>query len=217
MAREIRLTIAFAPGTALFLLVMTLVAAVSVELGSETLTMTTTYPSPVGIYRTMVTTSNTDLARQGGILTIGKNASSTSPATFNVSANTTSTFSGATILSGTTTVSSGGNMSFTSGAKLNDVNKFSGSSTYPYLGWSSNGPVWSAAPSGGSSGPVSTGMYGYCVASSHGCAPGYPTISPAYCVWAGGCSCNSGYTTVQLGPSFGTAGNPATAYSCVKD
>jgi hypothetical protein len=73
MAREIRLTIALTPKTALFLLTMALLAAVSVELGSETLNMTTTYPSPAGIYRTLITTQTTTLARDksGSVVNIG--------------------------------------------------------------------------------------------------------------------------------------------------
>lgn len=76
---EFHLMIAFTPRTALFLLVMTLMAAVAVELGSETLTMTTTYPSPAGIYRTIVTTAYTTLARdQGGAtLTVGGGTNTT--------------------------------------------------------------------------------------------------------------------------------------------
>lgn len=67
------------------LLTMVLVASVAVELGSETLTMTTTYPSPAGIYRTMVTTDKTYLARDqnGSAVSVGS-ASQTTPSTLTV-------------------------------------------------------------------------------------------------------------------------------------
>src|SRR5437867_563881 len=55
-------------GAAAFLLLGT-----AMELGSETLTMTTTYPSPAGIYKTIITTGETNLARNAGnvILAMG--------------------------------------------------------------------------------------------------------------------------------------------------
>src|SRR5581483_4582816 len=40
-------------------------------LGSETLTMVTTYPSPMGVYKNIVTTGQTLLARDGGQVGIG--------------------------------------------------------------------------------------------------------------------------------------------------
>ena len=52
-----------------------LLAVVSLEIGSETLTLSTTYPSPVGIYKFLITTgsggANTLLARDGGSVGIG--------------------------------------------------------------------------------------------------------------------------------------------------
>ena len=70
---KFRLMIVFTPRMGLCLLAMALVAAIAVEVGSETLTMTTTYPSPAGIYRTIVTTGNTTLARDipGTKVTVG--------------------------------------------------------------------------------------------------------------------------------------------------
>src|SRR5690349_6767171 len=41
------------------------------ELGSETLTLTTTYPSPSGIYKTLVTTDAVTLARNANNVVIG--------------------------------------------------------------------------------------------------------------------------------------------------
>src|SRR5208283_2856049 len=66
MTHEIRLTIRFTPRTARLLLLVTLITVFPFELGSETLTMTTTYPSPSGIYNTMVTTGQTTLGRTAG-------------------------------------------------------------------------------------------------------------------------------------------------------
>ena len=82
---KFRLMIVFTPRMALCLLAMALVAAVAEELGSETLTMTTTYPSPVGIYARLITTGgvaggtayNTLLSRDNGKVGIG----TSSPAT----------------------------------------------------------------------------------------------------------------------------------------
>src|SRR5208282_5239275 len=71
MTHEIRLTIRFTPRTARLLLLVTLITVFPFELGSETLTMTTTYPSPSGIYNTMVTTGQTTLARNGGNVGVG--------------------------------------------------------------------------------------------------------------------------------------------------
>jgi len=75
---RIHLTIAFTSRIALLVLTAALVAAVAIEIGSETLTMTTTYPSPAGIYARLITTGgtianpvNTILGRDAGIVLIG--------------------------------------------------------------------------------------------------------------------------------------------------
>ncbi len=54
----------------LSLAALTLCAA-TMELGSESLTLNSYYPSPMGVYGTMTTTGNTYLARDGGAVTIG--------------------------------------------------------------------------------------------------------------------------------------------------
>jgi hypothetical protein len=83
MTHKIQLTIALTPRLALYLLTMALVAAAAVELGSETLVMTTTYPSPAGIYARLITTGGTSqnpvatlLSRDHGTVAIGSNQSS---------------------------------------------------------------------------------------------------------------------------------------------
>lgn len=53
-----------------------LLLAAAAELGSESFTMSTTYPAPSGIYNQMVTTGKTYLARDsGGFLSVGSAAS----------------------------------------------------------------------------------------------------------------------------------------------
>ncbi len=48
-----------------------LLLAAAAELGSESFTMSTTYPAPSGIYNQMITTGPTYLARNGGSVGIG--------------------------------------------------------------------------------------------------------------------------------------------------
>jgi hypothetical protein len=79
--------IAFAPRMFRLLLVAVLATSAAVELGSETLTMSTTYPSPAGIYKTIITTDNTTLARDksGSMVNIGGGGNTS--ATLNVNGN----------------------------------------------------------------------------------------------------------------------------------
>ena len=44
------------------------------ELSSESTTLTTYYPAPSGVYVKMITTSDTQLARDGGAVTVGSPA-----------------------------------------------------------------------------------------------------------------------------------------------
>lgn len=53
------------------LLAALLLVALPIELGSETLTLITTYPAPMGVYYKMITTDDTYLARDGGKVGIG--------------------------------------------------------------------------------------------------------------------------------------------------
>lgn len=48
-----------------------LISLLAPELGSESVTLTTYYPAPSGVYTQMITTGNTFLARDGGTLGIG--------------------------------------------------------------------------------------------------------------------------------------------------
>lgn len=59
------------PGAARWLIAGALVLGVPFELGSETVTLTTYYPAPSGVYTRMITTDNTFLARDAGRLGVG--------------------------------------------------------------------------------------------------------------------------------------------------
>lgn len=48
-----------------------LMAASATELSSESVTLTTYYPAPSGVYTQMITTGNTWIARDGGVVGIG--------------------------------------------------------------------------------------------------------------------------------------------------
>src|SRR5579863_10561824 len=61
-----------------YLLMAGLMCLPAGDVGSETLTLSTTYPAPMGIYKTMVTMGQTILARNGGNVGIG--TGSTAPA-----------------------------------------------------------------------------------------------------------------------------------------
>lgn len=56
-------------------LVGALLLAVAPELGSESITLSTYYPAPSGVYTNMITTSDTRLARDGGSVGIGTGSS----------------------------------------------------------------------------------------------------------------------------------------------
>lgn len=51
-----------------------MISLLAPELGSESVTLTTYYPAPSGVYTQMITTNNTFLARDGGALGIGTSA-----------------------------------------------------------------------------------------------------------------------------------------------
>lgn len=80
MQRTIRLnfdlSLAYGPRTWRAPLVAAMMLAGAGELSSESVTLTTYYPAPSGVYTNMITTSNTYLARDGGNVGIG----TTSPA-----------------------------------------------------------------------------------------------------------------------------------------
>lgn len=52
-------------------LALILLVWAATKLSSETMTLTTYYPAPVGVYRFMTTTQKTVLARDGGSVGIG--------------------------------------------------------------------------------------------------------------------------------------------------
>lgn len=70
------------------------------QLGSESVTLSTYYPAPSGVYTNMITTSNTYLARDGGNLGVG-----TSGPSSKLHVNGTTTLGGNTTVSGTLSVS----------------------------------------------------------------------------------------------------------------
>lgn len=74
-----------------------LMFSVAPELGSESVTLSTYYPAPSGVYTNMITTSNTYLARDGGNLGVGTSSPSSK---LHVT--------GSTTLGGATTVSASG-------------------------------------------------------------------------------------------------------------
>jgi hypothetical protein len=209
MTHKIQLTVAFTPRMARLLLVAVLVTAVAVELGSETLTMTTTYPSPAGIYRSLVTTGgvaggtpyNTDLARQTGMVTIGANQSQspTIPNVLSVNGSATVgnssyptatlTVNGNATVSGTATIPSGGNLTIANGATLN-INKSvkdsagnTGSAGQALALSSTGGATWQTIGGGGTSPSCSWALaaVGYSGPSvaAAGCSPGYNAYSIA--------------------------------------
>ncbi len=53
-------------------LIAFIIPSTALELGSESLSLNTYYPSPLGIYSQLTTTGNTTLARDGGSITIGQ-------------------------------------------------------------------------------------------------------------------------------------------------
>lgn len=55
----------------LALLAVALIFAAPVDLATESLKMTTTYPAPSGVYQQMTTTGNSYMARDGGVLSVG--------------------------------------------------------------------------------------------------------------------------------------------------
>lgn len=73
MAREINLQLSLRITASSLVGAMAgfLLLASAVELGSESVTLTTYYPAPSGVYTQMITTSNTYLARDTGGVSIG--------------------------------------------------------------------------------------------------------------------------------------------------
>ncbi len=63
--------ISFQPHVARLLAVAAIALAVAPELDSESVTLSTYYPAPSGVYTRMITTSDTYLARDGGNVGIG--------------------------------------------------------------------------------------------------------------------------------------------------
>ena len=71
---HIRLDLSVAPRTLVCGLAALMLVTVAPELGSESVTLTTYYPAPSGVYTRMITTNNTWLARDGGGVSIGSSS-----------------------------------------------------------------------------------------------------------------------------------------------
>lgn len=68
---RVRLDIGFSRASLRWTLVASLLAVCAPELGSETVTLSTYYPAPSGVYTKMITTQDTWLARDSGKVGIG--------------------------------------------------------------------------------------------------------------------------------------------------
>lgn len=71
---QVRLTPSMVHGA----LVVAVMLSCAPELGSESVTLTTYYPAPSGVYAKMITTSDAYLARDGGVYDSGTNANGSS-------------------------------------------------------------------------------------------------------------------------------------------
>jgi hypothetical protein len=68
---RVQFDLTFPPEALRFCLAAALIAATAVEVASESVTLTTYYPAPSGIYAKLITTGNTYLARDSGNVGIG--------------------------------------------------------------------------------------------------------------------------------------------------
>ncbi len=73
----VRFDLKFGARTVRCLLAACMIAGVATEVASESVTLTTYYPAPSGVYTQMITTSNTYLARDGG--SVGRSGPTPSP------------------------------------------------------------------------------------------------------------------------------------------
>ncbi|HEX4048530.1 MAG TPA: hypothetical protein VH309_11875, partial [Elusimicrobiota bacterium] len=62
----VRFDLQFGARTVRFLAAAAMILSAVTEVASESVTLTTYYPAPSGVYSTMITTGNTYLARDGG-------------------------------------------------------------------------------------------------------------------------------------------------------
>lgn len=65
------LSLAYGPRTMRVPLIALMLFAGAGELSSESVTLATYYPAPSGVYTNMITTGNTFVARDGGVVTVG--------------------------------------------------------------------------------------------------------------------------------------------------
>lgn len=76
---HVHLSFAYEPRAARPLLVGALLLLGVSELASESVTLTTYYPAPSGVYNQMITTGNTYLARDGGTVGVGTRGTALDP------------------------------------------------------------------------------------------------------------------------------------------
>src|SRR5579859_6001085 len=79
MDSEIHIRIAIPRAAVRWVLMGCFVLLASRDLGSETLTLVATYPVPMGIYKTVITTDKTILTRNAGWVGVGTTTQSTDP------------------------------------------------------------------------------------------------------------------------------------------
>ena len=113
-----------------------LVGLAALSLDSETLTMSTSYPSPGGVYQKLVTTNQTTLARDAGTVTVGPGAGNTRlDRSGNIIA--ASLAASGAVTSGSLAVSGAA----TSGSLTTGVASVTGSRTY-LRGWDGSSNHW---------------------------------------------------------------------------
>lgn len=120
------------------------VLAAAPELGSETVTLSTYYPAPSGVYVNMITTGNTYLARDGGAVGVQNSAPArTLDVTGTFRATSNADVGGNLAVTGSETV--GGNITVTGSATIGNGEALTGalSGAYglipSYAGWASYG------------------------------------------------------------------------------
>lgn len=169
-------------------LFLTLAAAIcfaaSHELGSETLTLTTTYPSPVGIYARLITTGgtsarpvNTILNRDAGYVGIGTTVQSTDPQAKLITGGDMD-LNGSRIVNGATPVNSGdlATKAYVDAASGGGPGSWTCTVVSMTSGWN-NASVSVTCP-----GPSDKAITGGCTARCGAVIPGGPTDQGWQCV-----------------------------------
>jgi hypothetical protein len=80
----VRFDLSFGSRSLRCLMAAGMIFSVATEVASESVTLTTYYPAPSGVYAQMITTGNTFLSRDGGYLLVGAVLAAPPASTFNV-------------------------------------------------------------------------------------------------------------------------------------